>query len=117
MVLKGNVNDIRREYGTRAVSVAFSDGADLSESQFADLSDQTILVPNGATFTVKVGAHAGKILKRLLDLGVKVSKFEEAQASMHDIFVQVVTGRDPEGQSPAPAGSAREGWKGDGHAN
>jgi len=102
VVLKGNVGDIRREYGTRAVSVAFADGADLSEAQFADLSDLTVLVPNGATFTVKPDAHAGKILKRLLDLGVKVSRFEEAQASMHDIFVQVVTGH---------------GRGGDGHAN
>jgi hypothetical protein len=51
---------------------------------------------------VRPEAHAGKVLKRLLELGVKVSRFEEAQASMHDIFVQVVT-------EPANAG--------DGHVN
>jgi|WetSurMetagenome_2_1015567.scaffolds.fasta_scaffold04119_8 ABC-2 type transport system ATP-binding protein len=94
VVLRGKVGDIRREYGTRAVSVAFADGAELAEAQFADLAETTVLMPNEARFRLRPEAHAGKILKRLLDLGVKVSRFEEAQASMHDIFVQVVTGRD-----------------------
>jgi ABC-2 type transport system ATP-binding protein len=94
VVLRGKVGDIRREYGTRAVNVEFADGAGLTEAQFADLAESTVLMPNEARFRLRPEAHAGKILKRLLDLGVKVSRFEEAQASMHDIFVQVVTGRD-----------------------
>jgi ABC-2 type transport system ATP-binding protein len=102
VVLKGNVGDIRKEYGSRAVSVAFAEGSELQDAQFADLAEKVILMPNEARFIVRPEAHAGKILKRLLDLGVKVSRFEEAQASMHDIFVQVVTG-------PAHAG--------DGHVN
>jgi ABC-2 type transport system ATP-binding protein len=102
VVLKGNVGDIRKEYGSRAVSVAFAEGAELQDAQFADLAEKVILMPNEARFIVRPEAHAGKILKRLLELGVKVSRFEEAQASMHDIFVQVVTG-------PATAG--------DGHVN
>ena len=102
VVLKGNVTDIRRDYGSRAVSVEFADGAELQESQFADLAEKVILMPNGARFVVRPEAHAGKVLKRLLELGVKVSRFEEAQASMHDIFVQVVSA---------------SGAEGDGHAN
>ena len=102
VVLKGNVGDIRKEYGSRAVSVAFAEGAELQDAQFADLAEKVILMPNEARFIMRPEAHAGKILKRLLKLGVKVSRFEEAQASMHDIFVQVVTG---------PANS------GDGHVN
>jgi ABC-2 type transport system ATP-binding protein len=102
VVLKGNVGDIRKEYGSRAVSVAFAEGAELQDAQFADLAEKVILMPNEARFIMRPEAHAGKILKRLLELGVKVSRFEEAQASMHDIFVQVVTG-------PASAG--------DGHVN
>ena len=35
---------------------------------------------------------------------MKVSRFEEAQASMHDIFVQVVTGRNS-GDATAQGGS------------
>lgn len=91
VVLKGNVGEIRRQYGTRAVNVAFSDGAELAESQFSDLAEKTVLMPNEVRFVLRPEAHAGKLLRRLLDLGVKVSRFEEAQASMHDIFVQVVT--------------------------
>ncbi len=94
VVLHGDVAQIRREYGARGVKVQFSDGAALQESQFADLTEQTLLMPNEARFFLKPDAHAGKILKRLLELGVKISKFEEAQASMHDIFVKVVTGEE-----------------------
>ncbi len=117
VVLQGNVGDIRKRYGARAVKVEFSDGAALSPADFESLAEQALIHPNEARFFLRPGVHAGKILKRLLDMGVKVSKFEEAQASMHDIFVKVVTGGDPGGQPPAPTGSAREGRKGDGHAN
>ena len=86
-----------------ALKLAFADGAELNDGQFADLCETTALVPNGASFRLRPGAHAGKVLKRLLDLGVKVSKFEEAQASMHEIFVQVVTGRDAAGAAPGQA--------------
>lgn len=102
VVLRGNVGDIRKEYGSRAVSVSFAEGAELQDEQFTDLAEKVILMPNEARFIVRPEAHAGKVLRRLLDLGVKVSRFEEAQASMHDIFVQVVT-------EPAHAG--------DGHVN
>jgi ABC-2 type transport system ATP-binding protein len=94
VVLHGDVAQIRREYGSRGVQVQFSDGAALQEAQFADLAEQTLLMPNEARFFLMAEAHPGKILKRLLDLGVKISKFEEAQASMHDIFVKVVTGEE-----------------------
>jgi len=94
IVLQGNVADIRGEYGTRAVQVSFADGAGLAESQFSDLAERVVLMPNEASFYLRPEAHAGKILKRLLELGVKVSRFEEAQASMHDIFVKVVKGED-----------------------
>ncbi len=114
VVLQGAVGDIRREYGTRAVSVSFSDGAELTESQFGDLCETTVLMPNEASFRLRPEAHAGKVLKRLLDLGVKVSRFEEAQASMHDIFVQVVTGTGSALGGPA---SGNAGVGGDGHAD
>ncbi|MEW6756725.1 MAG: ATP-binding cassette domain-containing protein [Acidobacteriota bacterium] len=94
VVLRGDVGEIRKEYGTRAVKVEFSDGAELTETAFADLSESTALLPNEARFFLRPEAHSGKILKRLLEMRVKVSRFEEAQASMHDIFVKVVTGED-----------------------
>ncbi len=92
VVLQGDVAKIRRDYGARAVKVEFSDGASLTTETFADIAEQSLIHPNEARFFLRPAAHAGKVLKRLLDMGVKVSRFEEAQASMHDIFVKVVTG-------------------------
>ena len=94
IVLKGDVGEIRKQYGARAVKAEFSDGASLSPGDFASISEKSILHPNEARFFLRPNAHAGMLLKRLLELHVKVSKFEEAQASMHDIFVKVVTGED-----------------------
>ncbi len=94
IVLKGDVGEIRKQYGARAVRAEFSDGATLSPADFASISEKSILHPNEARFFLRPEAHAGMVLKRLLELHVKVSKFEEAQASMHDIFVKVVTGED-----------------------
>jgi ABC-2 type transport system ATP-binding protein len=102
VVLKGDVGDIRKRYGARAVQVEFSDGAQLSAADFESIAEKCFIHPNEARFFMRPTAHAGMVLKRLLELHVKVSNFKEAQASMHDIFVQVVTG-------PSEAG--------DGHAN
>lgn len=97
VVLKGEVGEIRRDYGSRAVSVAFSDGAGLDESSFTGLAEDVTLLPNEVRLFLKPGVKSSALLRHLLDRGVEVSRFEEAQASMHDIFVRVV--------------------KGDGHAN
>jgi len=97
VVLKGEVGEIRRQYGSRAVHVAFSDGAALKEPDFAELAEDVTLLPNEVRLFLKPGVKATALLRFLLDRNVEVSRFEEAQASMHDIFVRVV--------------------KGDGHAN
>lgn len=94
IVLRGDVAKIRGDYGSRAVQVEYSDGASLAPETFSDLAEQAMIHPNEARFFLRPTAHSGMILKRLLEHHVKVSKFEEAQASMHDIFVKVVTGED-----------------------
>lgn len=97
VVLKGDVAEIRRRYGANAATAEFSDGESLQESDFTDLADQVHLRPNEARLFLKDGVTPSHLLQRLLDRRVGVTRFEAAQASMHDIFVRVV--------------------KGDGHAN
>lgn len=92
VLLKGEVSEIRKEYGSRAVHVAFSDGTSLREGDFADLAEDVTLLPNEVRLFLKSGVKATALLRHLLDKGVEISRFEEAQASMHDIFVRVVKG-------------------------
>lgn len=92
VVLQGQVGEVRRRYGSRAVKVEFSGGEGLSAGAFEDLSESTAFLPNEARFFLREGADSAALLRRFLDGGARISRFEEAQASMHDIFVKVVKG-------------------------
>lgn len=92
VVLKGPVGEVRRRYGSRAVKVEFDGGEGLSAEAFDDLSESTTFLPNEGRFFLKEGADARVLLRRFLDAGARISRFEEAQASMHDLFVKVVKG-------------------------
>ncbi len=92
VVLEGQVAEIRRRYGSRAVRVEFDGGEGLSAEAFADLSESTAFLPNEARFFLREKADSADLLRRFLDRGARVSRFEEAQASMHDIFVRAVKG-------------------------
>jgi ABC-2 type transport system ATP-binding protein len=93
VVLKGEVDTIRREYGLGEVRVEFA-GAPPADGAVDDLVMETHLEEGRARYHLKPEIPAREVLKRLLDLGLDVTRYEEAQASMHDIFVRVVKGEN-----------------------
>lgn len=90
VVLRGEVDAIRRQYGARDVSVDFSDGLP-PVSELGSLVEDARTDVHSARFTLREGVKPREILSELLAKGCDVTRFEEAQASMHDIFVRVVT--------------------------
>jgi ABC-2 type transport system ATP-binding protein len=91
VVLKGEVDAIRREYGLGEIRVEFA-GAAPNDGVVDDLVLETHLEEGRARYHLKPDVPAREVLKRLLDRGLDVTRYEEAQASMHDIFVRVVKG-------------------------
>lgn len=91
VVLKGEVDAIRREYGRGEVRVEFA-GEPPTNGALDDLVQETHLEERQARYHLKPGVAAREVLRRLLDKGLDVTRYEEAQASMHDIFVRVVKG-------------------------
>jgi ABC-2 type transport system ATP-binding protein len=89
VVLRGDVDAIRREYGRGEIRVEFA-GAPPMNGTLDDLVLETRLEERVASYHVRPGVPPRDVLKRLLDLGLDVTRYEEAQASMHDIFVRVV---------------------------
>ena len=93
VVLRGEVDEIRRRYGARQVTVAFA-GEPPKEAALEGLVESTHINGREATYRMREGVRGRDVALRLLESGCDLTRFEEAQASMHDIFVQVVTGRD-----------------------
>jgi ABC-2 type transport system ATP-binding protein len=87
-VLDGRLRDIRRSFSRNAVAVRFegSDGL---------LNDPEIVAnirPVGDDFEVLLvpGANPQTLLKRLVDSGTAVTKFELVEPTLHDIFIEKV---------------------------
>ena len=106
IVLKGHVDEIRRRYGSQEVRVEFgsepaTDGLldGLVESAHADGRE--------VRYRMRDGVKGRDVAAKLIQAGCDVTGFAEAQASMHEIFVRVVKGGEPEGQAPDTAGLAR----------
>ncbi len=86
-VLDGRMREIRRSFARNAVSVRFegSDGL-LNDPEITNVRQvgedfEVLLVP---------GANPQTLLKRLVDSGAVISKFELVEPSLHDIFVAKV---------------------------
>lgn len=91
VVLKGEVDAIRRQYGLGEVRVEFAGGPP-ADGLVDDLILEKRLEESRALYQLKPDVSAREVLRRLLDAGLDVTRYEEAQASMHDIFVRVVKG-------------------------
>jgi len=91
VVLRGDVTGIRREYGRREVRVRFSSTETPRENGLDELVEDLRAEGRDVRYRMREGITSGQILERLLGAGAEISRFEEAQASMHDIFVRVVS--------------------------
>jgi ABC-2 type transport system ATP-binding protein len=87
-VLDGRLREIRRSFSRNAVALQFEGGNDL-------LNDPELVAnirENGDDVEVLLvpGASPQTLLKRLVDAGVAVTKFELVEPSLHDIFIEKV---------------------------
>ena len=87
-VLDGRMREIRRSFALNAVSVRFEG----SDELLNDPEIVTSVRQVGEDFEVLLepGANPQTLLKRLVDSGVVISKFELVEPSLHDIFVAKV---------------------------
>ncbi len=87
-VLDGTLRDIKRSFSRNAVALQFDGGDGL-------LNDPALVAnigQNGEDTEVLLvpGARPQTLLKRLVEAGVNVSKFELVEPSLHDIFIEKV---------------------------
>ena len=87
-VLDGKLRDIKRSFSRNAVALQFEGGDGLLNDPelVANIRQhgedtEVLLVP---------GASPQTLLKRLVEAGVNVSKFELVEPSLHDIFIEKV---------------------------
>src|SRR3984893_6157408 len=85
-VLDGRLREIRRSFARNAVALQFEGGDGL-------LNDPALVAnirQNGEEFEVLLvpGKNPQELLRRLLDAGVAVSKFELVEPTLHDIFIE-----------------------------
>src|SRR5574341_762550 len=87
-VLDGRLREIRRSFSRNAVALQIAGGDGL-------LSDSSLVAnvrQNGEDLEVLLapGTDAQVLLKRLVENGAVVSKFELAEPSLHDVFIEKV---------------------------
>ena len=85
-VLDGRLREIRRSFSRNAVALQFEGGDGL-------LNDSALVAnirQNGEEFEVLLvpGKNPQELLRRLIDAGVAVSKFELVEPTLHDIFIE-----------------------------
>jgi ABC-2 type transport system ATP-binding protein len=85
-VLDGRLREIRRSFSRNAVALQFEGAGDLlndpelvASTRQAGDDIEVLLVPSASPQT---------LLKRLVDAGVVITKFELVEPSLHDIFIE-----------------------------
>lgn len=87
-VLTGNLNEIKKGYGRVNLTVkADRDFMPIAEECGLAVKEQT---PNGTNFRVDSEQQAEDMLKKMLSAGIIPVKFDLAEPSLHEIFVEKV---------------------------
>ena len=88
-ILQGSIREVKRGFGRNSVALRFEgdEGVLNDPSLVADIkrnADETVVL-------LTVGADAQLLLKRLIESGAVVGKFEMIEPSLNDIFIAKVT--------------------------
>ncbi len=86
VVLQGNLNKIKKDYGRVNLTVK-------ADGEFLDIAEECGLVvvedtPNGTDFKVKSEAQAQELLRKMLDKNINVVTFDLREPSLHELFVE-----------------------------
>jgi len=93
-VLDGNVTDVKEEHGQRNIALAL-EGGDGMSGVASILRDHSLVKradDSNRFFEIEMapGADPQALLKRIIDSGASVQRFEMIQPSLHQIFLQKV---------------------------
>ncbi|MCL1789332.1 MAG: ATP-binding cassette domain-containing protein [Oscillospiraceae bacterium] len=88
VVLQGNLNQIKKGYGRVNLSVK-------ADTNILPLASECGLhpvshTPNQVDFKVKEESQANELLKKIVDAGTTLVKFELREPSLHEIFIEKV---------------------------
>jgi ABC-2 type transport system ATP-binding protein len=92
-ILDGRVRDIRRENRGDRYEIVFDEGSDQIDAFFRDAGFRNVS-RNGLTWEVELrpGTDSRTVLQHLTSLDVPVARFEHVEPSLHEIFVERVSG-------------------------
>lgn len=104
LVESGNIDDIRRKYGTNNVEVVYmSDAVSIREGDtYKVVSDSDDDGRHTAVLELLPGYISRDVLSELVRQDINIASYKELLPRMNDIFIKIVTGRD------AAAGNAEE---------
>jgi ABC-2 type transport system ATP-binding protein len=92
-VLDGTVASVRQAHGGRNIALSLTDGAQNGVgSILRDASLVKKLDENNRFFEIELAANADPqaLLRRLVDAGATIERFELVQPSLHQVFIQRV---------------------------
>jgi ABC-2 type transport system ATP-binding protein len=92
-ILDGRVGEIRREYRGDRYEIVFDEASEQVDAFFRDGGFRNVS-RNGLMWQVELrpGTDSRSVLNRLTSLDVPVSRFEHVEPSLHEIFVERVSG-------------------------
>jgi ABC-2 type transport system ATP-binding protein len=91
-ILGGSMREVRRSFGRNAVALRQEGG----NGVLRDAALVTKVEERGdeVEALLAAGADAQELLRRLLDAGARITKFELVEPSLNDIFIEKVGGRN-----------------------
>jgi ABC-2 type transport system ATP-binding protein len=88
-VFEGSLRDIKRSFGRNSIAVRCEGGDGVLDDQ--TLVSKVVRHVDEAQALLAEGADAQVLLKRLIDSGAVIGKFEMVEPSLNDIFITKVT--------------------------
>jgi len=92
-VLDGSITDIKQSHGTRNIALSLDGGATNGVSEIlADRKLVSRVDDSNRYFEIEMapGANSQELLRRIVATGAPVQRFEQVQASLHQIFLERV---------------------------
>ena len=89
-VIGGSLREVKESYGRNLIALR-AEGAETVLSDAALISKTTVHADE-VIVHLKNGNEPQTLLRRLVDSGARVSKFEQVEASLNDIFIDKVRG-------------------------
>ena len=87
-VLKGNLDEIKEEYKINKIEIQTKEDI----SKYIEENGLELISKDNKKHIIKINSEeqAEKMLKNILDDGLKIEKFEMLKPSLHEIFIEKV---------------------------